>query len=173
MAKREVVKKQLLQGEKSIGVWGTGYIGFSTMANYAVNGVRSLGTDISKEKVEAINSGALPVPNMEYWLGFNSRPLVQTGLIHATADWKELVSKDVAVHFVAVPTEKEDKPWDEALLDVINKVAKISRCPPGRARGLFGALRFLFRHYVLSYGVEVQAAYAIDGVTSCPKASLP
>jgi nucleotide sugar dehydrogenase len=123
--KREVLRKQLLQGEKSIGAWGTGYIGFSTMANYAVNGVRCIGTDISRDRVETINSGTLPVSNMQYWLGFDIGPLVRAGLIRATTNWKELLSKDVAVHFVAVPTEKEGKPQDEALLDVLYKIARI------------------------------------------------
>jgi len=62
---------------------------------------------------------------------------------------------------------------DDAALDClagesIATLKKVSRCPPGRARGLFGALRFLFCHYVLSHSVEVQAAYTIHSVASCP-----
>jgi len=63
------LRKQLLEGERKIAVWGTGYIGFSTMVNFAAQGVTCVGTDISDSIVSTINDGKIPVPNMEYWLG--------------------------------------------------------------------------------------------------------
>lgn len=117
------LRKQLLEGQKKIAVWGTGYIGFSTMANFAAQGVSCVGTDVSESIVSTINAGKIPVPNMEYWLGFDTKYLVQSGMIRATVDWKSVISHEFAIHMIAIPTEKGDKPWDGALEDVMTKIA--------------------------------------------------
>jgi len=119
----QFLRKQLLSGHRRLAVWGTGYIGFSTLANFAAQGVSCTGTDISDSIVASINDGKIPVPNMEYWLGFDTRYLVQSGIMKATTDWKTLLQEDFAVHMVAIPTEKGDEPWDGALEDVITKIA--------------------------------------------------
>ncbi len=119
------IRKQLLSGQKKVGVWGTGYIGYSSMAYYASRGVACIGTDVSKRVADDINSGRMPVPNLEYWLGFDVEPLTRNGMIRATTDWKELISHEIALHLLAVPTEKEEKPWDGALLDVLKKLANL------------------------------------------------
>jgi nucleotide sugar dehydrogenase len=93
------------------------------MANFAAEGVLCVGTDVSKTIVDAINNGKIPVPNMEYWLGFDTSYLVKSGTMKATTDWKGLIHPDFAVHMIAIPTEKSDKPWDGALEDVITKLA--------------------------------------------------
>jgi len=117
------LRKQLLEGKGKIAVWGTGYIGFSTMANFAAEGVSCVGTDVSEKIVSTINSGKTPVPNMEYWLGFDPKYLIDSGMMAATVDWKKVLAPEFVVHMIAIPTEKEDKPWDGALEDVIGKIA--------------------------------------------------
>ena len=120
-----LLRKKLLNGERKLGVWGAGYIGFSTMANFALNGASCVGTDISESVVEAINAGRVPVPNMEYWLGFPVEALVRSGMIRATTNWKDLINDKIAVHMIAVPTEKGDQPWDDALIDVVKKMSTV------------------------------------------------
>jgi len=117
------LRKQLLAGHRKLAVWGTGYIGFSTMANFAAEGVICVGTDISDSIVSSINDGRIPVPNMEYWLGFDIGYLVTSAMMKATTDWKTLLQPEFAVHMIAIPTEKSDKPWDGALQDVVTKIA--------------------------------------------------
>jgi nucleotide sugar dehydrogenase len=117
------LRKQLLSGQRKLAVWGTGYIGFSTMANFAAAGVTCVGTDISETIVSTINQGKIPVPNMEYWLGFDTKYLVESRMMIATNDWKRVMTNEFAVHMVAIPTEKGEKPWDGALEDVITKIA--------------------------------------------------
>lgn len=121
------LRELLLKGERKVAVWGTGYIGFSTMANFAASGVSCLGTDISDAVVTAINSGRTPVPNMEYWLGFDTKYLVESGMMKATKEWQTLLTPEFAVHMIAVPTEREDKPWDGALEDVTKKISRQGR----------------------------------------------
>jgi len=117
------LRKQLLTGERKLGVWGTGYIGFSTMANFAAAGVTCVGTDVSNEIVSSINRGLIPVSNMEYWLGFDTKYLVESGMMSCTTDWKRLLTNEFAAHMIAIPTERGEKPWDGALEDVITKIA--------------------------------------------------
>jgi len=117
------LRRQLLEGQRKIAVWGTGYIGFSTMANFASEGVTCVGTDVSERIISTISAGKTPVPNMEYWLGFNPKYLVDSGMMTATVDWNKVLSPEFAVHMIAIPTEKEDKPWDGALEDVVTKIA--------------------------------------------------
>ena len=121
------LRRQLFEGKKKIAVWGTGYIGFSTMANFAAQSVSCVGIDISEPLVSAINAGKTPMPNMEYWLGFDTKYLVQAGMISATVDWKKVLTPDFEVHMIAIPTEREDEPWDGALQDVMNKIAAYLR----------------------------------------------
>lgn len=118
------LSESLLSGSYRIGIWGTGYIGFTTMAYFASKSVHTIGTDVDEQVVMNINFGKIPIPNLEYWLGFPTKPLVDTGLIKATPDWKELIKEDVKVHMVCIPTEKEGEPWDDPLVDVCKKIAK-------------------------------------------------
>ena len=92
-----LLRRKLLNGDRKVAVWGTGYIGFSTMANFAVNGVACLGTDVVQSIVDTINQGRVPIPNLEYWLGFPVEPLVESGMMRATTNWKELLNEEVAV----------------------------------------------------------------------------
>jgi nucleotide sugar dehydrogenase len=126
------IKEQLLSGEKKIAVWGTGFIGFTTMANFAHNGVRCIGHDVDRKKVSEINRGEIPIDNLEYWLGFEINGLVKSGLMRATLDWHEMMSQDIAVHFVCVPTEKEGKPYDDILIDVTRKLSKMDGVKKGK-----------------------------------------
>jgi nucleotide sugar dehydrogenase len=119
------IKEDLLSGKKKVAVWGTGFIGFTTMAHMAYNGVACLGLDVEKEKVDMINSGKIPIENLEYWLGFNIETLVKRKMLSATTDWKKMMDTDISVHFVCIPTEKGGEPYDDILIDVMKKIAKL------------------------------------------------
>ena len=116
------LRQKLLNGDLKIGVWGTGFIGYSSMAYFANKGVKCIGYDINKEIVDKINKGEIPVPGLGYWLAFDVKPLVDSKMMRSTIDHRELIKPDVSVHLIAIPTEKEDKPWDGALIDVISKL---------------------------------------------------
>ena len=118
------IAEQLLAGRKKIAVWGTGYIGYSSMAAFASRGVSCVGADIKQEVVDQINHGQIPVPNLEYWLGFHPGVYVKTGLVRATTNWKELLSPEFKVHLICVPTESVNEPSLVALQDVVRKIAK-------------------------------------------------
>jgi len=124
------ISEELLSGKLKIAVWGSGYIGLSTLANYANRGVKCIGVDTNEEVVKKTNMGEIWVSDLDRWLMYPFSPLVKSGLIKATSDWRSVVgSEDVAVHFIAIPTEKNGGPWDEPLKDVIKKISYSKRTP--------------------------------------------
>lgn len=117
---------KLLRNKKSrVGIWGTGYIGFSTMAFFAKNGIKAIGHDISREKVDIINDGGYVLKDLKTWLNFSVKPLVEKGLMKATLEYRDFVKENVIVHFIAIPTEKNGRPYFAILKDVIKKICKL------------------------------------------------
>jgi len=120
-------QKELLFNNKKIAVWGVGYIGFSTLAHFAAEDVMGVGYDVDHGRVDAVNRGDIFIPGLQYWLGFDVKPLVRNQLMRATRDYKELLSTDVLVHFVCIPTERQGKPYWEYLKDVLTKIAEVRK----------------------------------------------
>ena len=126
--------KSLLKSKKfKIAVWGTGYIGLSTMVYFAKKKIKCIGYDISKEKIKKINSGTLPLEDLRKWFGFDIRGLVKQNYLKATSNYKNLITKEFLVHFIAIPTEKNGKPYYKPLMSVLNNISKIkqeNKTPP-------------------------------------------
>ena len=118
------LKKALLSGNKRIGVWGVGHIGYSTMSNYAERGVKCLGYDVDAKKVAQINQGEIPIFAMDYWLGFDPKFLYLQGIAGVTLDSREMIAADISVHFICIPTEQGGKPFLEPLEQVCLKIAQ-------------------------------------------------
>lgn len=118
--------KDLLKSKKfKIGVWGTGYIGLSTMVYFSKKNIKCVGYDIDKKKVKKINSGIIPLADLESWFGFDIKNLVKKGYLKATSNSSDLVSEEFLAHFIAVPTEKNGKPFYKPLMNVLKNISKI------------------------------------------------
>lgn len=118
------LKDRLINHKSKIGVFGCGYIGYTTMAYFANAGVKCIGYDIDPKKVEKINSGEPPYEELKRWIPFDVKPLTEEGLIKATLDYRELLDETVNPLFIAVPTERNSEPWYEPLKDVVDKISK-------------------------------------------------
>ena len=119
--------KNLLKSKKfKVAVWGTGYIGLSTMVYFAKKKVKCLGFDINKDKIKKINSGVLPLTDLKKWFGFDIKNLVKTNYLKATSNYNKLIAEDFLVHFIAIPTEKNGKPYFKPLIKVLGYIAKIN-----------------------------------------------
>jgi len=121
------IKSGLIKGKFKLGIWGLGYLGCSSAAYFAKANIRSLGTDINSQKVIEINNGDEPITNLENWLGFKINPLVKQKLISATTDWQKLIDPSVPVHLIAVSTEKNNKPYNNNVVDVITKLCNLKK----------------------------------------------
>ena len=67
--------ENLKKGKSKIAVWGSGYIGLSTMAFFSKKNISCVGFDVNKEKVKTINSGKLPIKELKEWFGLILRKL--------------------------------------------------------------------------------------------------
>ena len=120
--------QKLLKPKKfKIAVGGTGYIGLSTMVYFAKKKIKCVGYDINQDKIKKINSGILPLADLANWFGFNIKSLVKSNYLKATSNYKDLITEDFLVHFIAIPTEKDGKPFYKPLLSVLNNIAEINR----------------------------------------------
>ena len=97
------------------------------MAYFAKRKVKCIGYDISEKKVNTINKGKLPLPELKNWFGFDIKNLVSRKYLKATNNYKELINKNTIVHFVAIPTEKKGKPFFDILFDVLRKIIEIKK----------------------------------------------
>lgn len=116
-------------GKQRVGIWGLGYIGYSSMAHLARSGVACVGFDVDEQKLRNVRDGNCAIPNMEYWLGFDVRPLTQAGLMRASERWEDMISADVLVHLICVPTEQGARPYDEALRTVCQWLSTYASVP--------------------------------------------
>jgi UDPglucose 6-dehydrogenase len=121
-------KQDLLRGNARIAIWGSGFIGATTAMAFASEGVHVTCYDINENAVKMINAGQLAIANLELWFGATMDEFVEKGLVQATSRWQDLDDPAFVAHFVAIPTERDGKPWDGALLDVLAKLRHIS--PP-------------------------------------------
>src|SRR5947209_14598418 len=107
----------------ALGVWGCGHIGASAMYHFSRQGVRCVGYDIAASRVQEIREGR-----------FLTTDIVPTGRLReenpnvtATTDWHDMVTNQVAVHLVAVPTERGAEPSSAALEDVMPLICEAIR----------------------------------------------
>ena len=117
-------KNALLKNKSTVGIWGTGYIGYSTMLHLAAEGVVCVGYDPDPQKVALINSGGHPVPGLNDWINIDPLPLLADNRMVATGNVQKVLDRNVRVHVVAVPTERGGQPWWEPLRQVVTHLAE-------------------------------------------------
>ncbi len=125
--KSQNYKKLLISKNFQVCIWGAGYIGLSTAVYYAKKNIKCLLIDIDQKKVNDINSGILPIPELKSWFGFNIKNLTQKKLIEATTDFKSALTIKNIVHFLAIPTEKNGKPYLNILIKVLERLSNIKK----------------------------------------------
>ncbi|MER6632537.1 UDP binding domain-containing protein [Streptomyces sp. NPDC000987] len=109
----------LRDGHARVCVWGLGYIGWSTVEALREAGVRTLGFDVSESRVAQLRAAA----------GIEAD-------LTLTADRQLTAADDVAVHFVAVPTEREAAPYSDAMAAVVTALVDIAASRGDRDAGL-------------------------------------
>jgi nucleotide sugar dehydrogenase len=120
--------KNLLKSNKyNICIWGSGYIGLSTAVYFSRKGIKCLALDIDKDKVKKINNGILPIPELNTWFGFNIKNIVKNKYLRASANLDEAIDDKYLVHFIAIPTEKDGKPYFVILKKVLKQISKLKK----------------------------------------------
>ncbi len=94
--------QNLLDGKEKISVYGLGHVGLPMALVWLRRGVKVLGVDIDKGKVDKINRGESPLMDEETFPGLVKR-FVMAGKFKATVNGVEASKKSV-VKIVTVPT---------------------------------------------------------------------
>ncbi len=90
-------------GQFTVGVIGLGYVGLPLAVEYAKAGFPTIGIDVDKSKVEAINAGKNYIDDVE---GDELKSVVKRGDLRAEADYRSVPDLDVL--FICVPTPFSD-----------------------------------------------------------------
>ena len=67
------------------------------------------------------------MPDLKKWFGFDIKKLVKENYLKATSNYNDLIKENFLVHFIAIPTEKDGKPYYKPLLNVLSKILKIKK----------------------------------------------
>jgi len=114
--------------ERSVGVWGSGAIGSSAAYYFAQAGFRCAAYDISAERVREIQRGHFQSTAADAISEVRAKDTLE---VHATTRWQDLVSENIAVHLVCVPTERAAEPSAAALQDVMPRIGRVIKKTPG------------------------------------------
>ncbi len=105
------MKKQLLEKiknhEEVIGIIGLGYVGLPLAVNFAQAGVKVIGFDKSREKVEKINSGKNYIGDIRDTV---LRDVVNKVKLTATTDFTKMKDCDALIICVPTPLDRFRKP---------------------------------------------------------------
>ena len=90
----------ILDGSMTVGIVGLGYVGLPLALEFAKSGIRTIGIDVSTEKVKSLQAGKNYIQDLN---DTEIRDVVKkTKLLTATTDFSE--SKHCDVVFICVPT---------------------------------------------------------------------
>lgn len=105
----------------SIAIHGGGYVGLTGAIHAALAGYEVIIYDPDKSVTEAINSGTPKANEYLEYLNADIIKLIKDGKLQATSDF--FVAMIAKVHFIAVPTEKNDLPYLDLVKKVVNQIA--------------------------------------------------
>jgi nucleotide sugar dehydrogenase len=102
-------REMALNDGTALAVWGVGNIGASTFAAFMMAGVPVVGYDVSERQLQHASEQLAPLaPGCEL-----------------TADRGRVLSSDVLVHLVALPTERDGIPSITAVVEVVAAIAAV------------------------------------------------
>ena len=108
---------------KNISVVGLGKLGACTASCLAYRGFQTLGVDINKEFVDAINAGSAPVvePRLQELISSSE------GRLRATDNYDEVVAQtDVTLIVVPTPSNDDGHFSDRYLCQVLEQLSRLA-----------------------------------------------
>jgi UDP-N-acetyl-D-glucosamine dehydrogenase len=99
MLSMNTLEKKITQKKARIGVVGLGYVGLPLAVEFAAQGFETVGIEVDKKKVSAINAG------QNYIADVNDKvfaKVTKSGMLKAVADYSDVPMLDVI--FICVPT---------------------------------------------------------------------
>jgi UDP-N-acetyl-D-glucosamine dehydrogenase len=107
-----------------VAVVGAGYVGLPLAATFAEAGCRVLVVDVVAEVVAGINRGESHIEDVA---GDRLAPLVEAGLVHATADYEELRGAEGILVALPTPLSRQREPDLSIVEAAARRIAAVLR----------------------------------------------
>lgn len=104
-----------------VGIIGLGYVGLPLAVEFAQNGLKVIGFDISKKKVDLINSGKSDIGDVT---SEKVKILIDSKMLMATEDFSHLKECDCATICVPTPLSKTKDPDVAYILSAVDQIEK-------------------------------------------------
>lgn len=116
-----LLENKIKNREGAIAIVGLGYVGLPLAVEFAKSGFSVIGIDVSKEKVNAINSGKSYIQDVD---GNEVSELVRDGKLRAVAKYDILKQVDAVIICVPTPLNRVKEPDLSFILQATEKIAK-------------------------------------------------
>jgi UDP-N-acetyl-D-glucosamine dehydrogenase len=117
-------KAELLQKietrQAKVAVIGMGYVGLPLMVAFAEAGFSVVGVDVDRQKVEMLNRGESYIEDVTDEV---LRPLIQKGLLQASADYAAVANVDAISICVPTPLRKTKDPDISYIINAADSIA--------------------------------------------------
>jgi len=115
------LKDKLDRKEAILSVIGLGYVGLPLAVEFAKAGFKTIGIDISREKVERVNSGESYIGDVP---GEELKSVTSSGLLKATTDFAFLAKVDTINICVPTPLRKTKDPDISYIVAAVEEIKK-------------------------------------------------
>ena len=115
------IKKNIADKKVRLGIIGLGYVGLPLAIEFAKAGIKTLGFEISGQKIQSINKGKSyidDVPNSDV------KKLSMSGKLKATLNFSELKNQNCIIVCVPTPLRKSKDPDVSYILTATKEIAK-------------------------------------------------
>jgi UDP-N-acetyl-D-glucosamine dehydrogenase len=124
MTHKEDLLKKIDSREAVIAVIGMGYVGLPLAVEFAEEGYRVIGVELSERKVDSLNRGESYIPDVPTEL---VHELSEKGLLSATTDYSVITDVDVISICVPTPLRKTKDPDMSYIIAASNEIAKYAQ----------------------------------------------
>jgi UDP-N-acetyl-D-glucosamine dehydrogenase len=97
----DYLESKIIKKEAVVGIVGLGYVGLPLAVQFCEAGFSTVGFDIARTKVDAVNNGISPVMDIECSL---LKQFVSGGRLKATDDFSAIERENIDVIIICVPT---------------------------------------------------------------------
>jgi UDP-N-acetyl-D-glucosamine dehydrogenase len=122
MTVKQALLDRLANRQAVVGIVGLGYVGLPLAVEFAREGFRVIGLDVSADKVDKLNRGESYIPDIPT---AQLRPMVESGHLRATTSYEDLRQADTVSICVPTPLRKTKDPDMSYVIESVESVASI------------------------------------------------
>ncbi|KJU82077.1 UDP-N-acetyl-D-mannosaminuronic acid dehydrogenase [Candidatus Magnetobacterium bavaricum] len=115
----------LLSREAKLGIWGLGYLGYSDLTRYAMNGVKCVVSDYNPERLMRMEKEFLPEDTLLAYLDILPKNVDIASNVEVKKEYEELLHPDILIHIFSVPTQNKTQPTNKWLMEALKVFIRV------------------------------------------------